>query len=607
MAARAGVAKRRVSHVPATTPDAPSLSFMEGLFGDEFPEAFGSTGDQSNMSRKSILDLPAELLAIVSEELSKLDIKRLRLSSKHLAKNVDLRINRVYISANSANLNCLQKILNHPRYKYHVHEIVWDDAQLDEYPDLESFRRVVELDESNSKREIENMLEWYLGFSQGDNEEHRDFEHDDFFAEDGSLTEVAKGILLRHNSQFARDAIAQNATRISVEESWDYYQMLHQEEQELMSQRSDVAALRRTLAECPNLRRITLTSAIWHPWQLQPHYHTPFFRSLPPGFRKPSLWPWLSYRPQATPAQAVYRDKTLRTLISEKNASLPREFRGYSIVVSTLLDMRNSSISEFIIDTRMETTGISHQLFATPNADWINTVSLAGMLPLTRLKLSINSYGADHTTIDSYLRSDQIEKALRNMPLLEHLDFSPNCRARRNETSVTDWGFHWRDCIPKEVAERLKTLTIRNANMLFNSVWDMITSLVNAHHITLDNISMDSPQLRPTYYALFRGLWIHYETTQVQKTRPSFTVVEPIDAGPGGRYRAKLIWEELSYWVHGDDYHNGCPFEDRLARQIKDGVGWVVDDRDQEFSMLASEWAKTAEGRRYIDGERMEL
>src|SRR4051812_43119994 len=97
MAARAGVTKRRVSHVTTSANDVPSLDFMEGLFGDEFPEAFGSRAMKSS---KSILDLPAELLALVCEDLSRLDIKRLRLSNRHLGANVDLRIDRIYVSPN---------------------------------------------------------------------------------------------------------------------------------------------------------------------------------------------------------------------------------------------------------------------------------------------------------------------------------------------------------------------------------------------------------------------------------------------------------------------------------------------------------------------------
>ncbi|KAF2027690.1 hypothetical protein EK21DRAFT_114625 [Setomelanomma holmii] len=607
MAARAGVTKRRISYVPATAPDAPSLSFMEDLFADEFPEAFGSSGNNPKSEVKSILDLPAEVLAIVCQDLSNLDIKRLRLTCKILAKNVDLRINRVYVSPNRANLQCLQKILDHPRYRHQVHELVWDDAQLEEYPDVEDFSRVVTLDEANSKRDIESMLEWYTVSDESDDEELKQFEHDDFFMEDGRLTEVAKGILLRHNTQSAKDVLAQNATRMSIEDSWDHYQDLYREEQEIMSRQLDVAALRQVLRACPNLRRVTLTSAIWYPWNTHAYRNSPFLQSLPPGFRKPSVWPWLTYRPQSTPAQAAYISKTLRMPILEKTGSLPREFRGYSILVSTLLNMRQSSISEFIIDPAMETTGISHQLFTTENADWLNTVSLASILPLTSLKLAVNSYGAKKHSPNSYLRSGHIQAVLRNLPLLKHFDLSPNCRARRDENSVASDLFSWRDIIPADLVERLKTLTIRNAYMHFDSVYDMVVTMLNAEHITLDNVFTHSDRGRPTYYSLFRGLWIHYETTQIAKTRPAFTIVEPIDVGPAGRYRARLTCEEVSYWLHGDEYHVGCPFEDRFAVQIGDGVGWVVDDRDPEFAMLASEWERTPEGRRWLDERRMAL
>ncbi|KAH7088819.1 hypothetical protein FB567DRAFT_440683 [Paraphoma chrysanthemicola] len=602
MAARAGVSKRRVSHVPITTPDAPSLSFMEDLFGEEFPEAFANAGQQARMNWKSILDLPAELLAIVSEDLSKLDIKRLRLSNKYLAQNVDLRIDRVFVSPNRTNLVCLDQILNHPRYKFQVKEIVWDDAQLDEYLDLESFRRVLDVDDANMQREIENMLEWDIWFLELD--EHRKYDHDDFFAGDGSLTEIAKGILLRQNSESARDIIARNAMRMSVEESWDYYQLLYEEEQDIITRRMDAVALRRALETCPNLRKITLTSAVWHPWQLQPCYHTPFHRSLPPGFRKPSVWPWLSYRPHATSSQVAHRDNTLKSLVNDKADSLPKEFRGYTIVVSTLLATNNSTISEFIIDPEMETTGISHQLFATPSADWYDTASLAFQLPLTRLKLCINSYGANHASIASYLRSGQIKAVLHHLLSLEHFDFSPNCYARRGTVSVTrvtNGILHWQDIIPDTIMARLKSLTIRNANMIFEEVEDMIISLASVHHVTLDNIFMLSQHKSSTYYELFRELQIHYGATASEKPRPAFTAVEPISTGPT-RYRAKLVCEELSYWVHGEGGDDACPFNDSDYRQIKDDVGWVVDDRDREFSMLATDWVQTPEGRRYMEG-----
>jgi hypothetical protein len=579
---RAGVTKRRISRVSARASDVPSMSFMEGLFGDEFPEAFGTGASKSN---KSILDLPAELLAAVCEELSRLDIKRLRLASKYLATNVDLRIDRVYVSPNRANLDSLRKILEHPRYRFQIFELVWDDAQLDEYPDIDSFRAALLADEKVFQVEIERLLK---GLSRETNDENMDsgaFEHDDFFNEDGKLTEVAKGVLLRNGNQLPRDIIAKYATVMSIEESYAIYEHLYCEEQEIMKRRLDASALQNALGTCPNIQRIILTSEVWRPWNLQPLYHTPFHRSLPPGLRKPSVWPWLDFRPQSTPAQIAHRDMIMRTTITNQNGSLPSEFRGYSIIVSSLVSMPEPSVSEFIIYSGHETAGISHQLFATPNVDFNNTLTMARKVPLKRLVLSLNSYGADHNTKRSYLASTQLHDFLHAMPHLEHLDLSPNCYTRREPRSITPGPFH-ASHIPVTLLSRLKTFALRNAQISHEDLLRLIKHMTSVQHITLDNLSMSSHTGAPaTYPHLFRDLWTHYEYHAGPVMRPAFTVSELVK----GSFRSKLVFEELSAYLHGEDQAGEMPFDENSEGAIKSGVGWVVDDRDERFMVRACE------------------
>jgi len=582
MAAKAGVTKRRVSHINTSVNDVPSMSFMEGLFGDEFPEAFAAAVGSAARGTKSILDLPAELLAIISEDLSKMDLRRLRLTSKHLAMNVDLRINRIFISPARANLECLRRILDHPRYRFQVQEIVWDDAQLNEYRDLESFRDAILIGEHNTKMEIERLLQ------DANQDYHRydpgapDYEHDDYFDRDGRLTELAKGVLLRRDDQVSKDIIARNATMMSVEESYGIYQTLYQEEQRNMKTNVDSAAFQHTLAVCPNLERVTLTSEVWRPWNFQPAYLTPFYHSLPPGFRKPTEWPWFGHPPQITLAQVARRDEVMKTTISDESGSLPREFRGYSIVVSALASISTpTKISELIIYTGNETTGIGHQLFASPNADFTNTLTMARLIPLKRLKLSINSYGADHSTTASYLRSGQFHTLLSSLSHLEHLDLSPNCSPRRGDSlSIEAWVFYWADIIPADLLPRLKTFTLRNVNIFFGELLELISSMTCAQHITLDNISMDSHDgLSPTYFRLFERLWIYYEFAQVPCTRPKFTVVEPVKGG----YKSRMVFEELNHYLHTEEFHINVPFEDQVEEQIRWDCGWLVDDRDLDF------------------------
>jgi hypothetical protein len=576
MAARAGVSKRRISHVTASAADVPSMSFMEGLFGDEFPEAFGSGATKSN---KSILDLPAELLAVICDELSRLDIKRLRLANKHLATNVDLRIISVYVSPNRTNLDCLRKILEHPRYKYQVFELVWDDAQLDEYPDIDSFRAALLVDENMFRMEVDRLLR------DTNREEQENMDtgvfglDDEFVTDDWKLTEVAKDMLLRKGDQTSRDIIARYATVMSVEENYAIYEHLYSEEQEIKKRGLDTAALHNALRACPNLQRIVLTSEVWRPWNLQPLYHTPLHRSLPPGFRKPSVWPWLDYRPQSAPAQTAYRDSIMRAIITNQNDSLPSDFRGYSIIVSSLVSMPSPQISEFIIYSGHETAGISHQLFATPNTDFTNSLTMAHTLPLKRLVLSINSYGADHSTQHSYLASTQLHDFLAALHHLEHLDLSPNCLARREPRSVTPGPFH-ASHIPLPLLSHLATFTLRNAQTTLTDLLTLIKHLTSAQHITLDNISMSGSD---TYLHLFRQLWEHYEYNAGPAPRPAFTVSELVPRS----FRSRLVFEEVSAYLHGEDAWGDVPFEE--SGEIKRGIGWVVDDRDERFMMRVGE------------------
>jgi hypothetical protein len=507
----------------------------------------------------------------------------------------------VYISPNRANLNCLQQILGHAKYKLRVSELVWDDAQLDEYPNLEAFRTAIEVDEKSNQREIEDRLNDLSRDSPNENTEYGVFEHDDLFDDDGRLTELAKGILLQHDSQSARDMIARNATAMSIADSYKLYQQLYREEQEIMKAGLDAAALRHALEVCPNLVRVVLTSEVWRPWNLYPVYHTPFHRSLPSGFRKPTVWPWLDDRPYYTRAQKEHRRDIMCGRIANANDALPADFRGYSIVVSSLISVPNPSISEFIMYTGHETTGVAHQLFAYRNIDYTNTLMMARAIPIRRLVLSINSYCLvmfGHGRADCS-HSGQLRTLLDAMPHLEHLDLSLNTIGRykiydRARNMLGGTPFRICEMADPSSLKRLKTFALRNFFAESSDVQVLIQTLESAQHITLDNV-----QLNTNYFELFQSLWAFYDfdsnntfgdemETQEPKIKPIFTVIE---APERCFHKTRMVCEELCEWLYGDEQDaESIPFEDQLQDFIKDGVGWVLDDRDERFAVRASEY-----------------
>jgi hypothetical protein len=510
----------------------------------------------------------------------------------------------VYISPNRANLDCLRQILDHPRYRFRVSELVWDDAQLEEYPNLQTFRAAIEADEKSIQSGIEQLLKSRGPANEG--AEYGSFEHEDHFDKDGKLTESAKGILLRNDSQWARTVIARNAAAMSIEENYKLYQQLYREEQEIMKAGLDTAALQHALRVCVNLVRLVLTSEVWRPWNLQPIYHTPFHRSLPPGFRKPSVWPWLGERPCNTYSQIVRRNRAIERQVANESDALPTEFRGYSILVSSLISVPNPSISEFITYTGHETTGITHQLLSCPNVDYTNTLIMARMIAIRRLVLSINSQHAD--AIDhrgECIHSGQLRVLLDAMNHLEHLDLSPNLIQRHSIDGV--YYLHGLDTSPRlhemfspTLLQQLKTFAFRNVSMLSSDVQSLVQSLTSAEHITLDNVALVDPDA--SYCKLFRTLWSFYdfdthntfsdvmETAQDSIIRPIFTVIEA-SRDIGDTYKSHMVCEELCEWLYGDELDaDSIPFTQSAIGYIKDEVGWVLDDRDEGFLVRASEY-----------------
>lgn len=128
--------------------------------------------------------------------------------------------------------------------------------------------------------------------------------------------------------------------------------------------------------------------------RLFPKYETPFFRSLPPGFRIPLPWPWLGELNLYSKFYPEQRERLRHPWDDCKEA-----WRGYGIAVHALLGTRPyHRVDEFVIDTNYEMTGISYQLFNLPeNSDYYWTMELFALIPLTTLELGLNVTTAEET------------------------------------------------------------------------------------------------------------------------------------------------------------------------------------------------------------------
>jgi hypothetical protein len=81
-----------------------------------------------------LLQLPQELCNSIYSHLDNGDAKSLRATCSAMGRDVPLRLTRVFLSANSLNINVFRAVANHKKFRYSVTEIIWDGARLSTEP-----------------------------------------------------------------------------------------------------------------------------------------------------------------------------------------------------------------------------------------------------------------------------------------------------------------------------------------------------------------------------------------------------------------------------------------------------------------------------------------
>lgn len=86
-------------------------------------------------TRVYLFHLPAELYRKITSYLKKGSLKKLRLTCSTLNKITPFIIDRVFISANSLNIQVFRAIADSETFRHNVTEIIWDDARLSTGPE----------------------------------------------------------------------------------------------------------------------------------------------------------------------------------------------------------------------------------------------------------------------------------------------------------------------------------------------------------------------------------------------------------------------------------------------------------------------------------------
>lgn len=138
------------------------------------------------------------------------------------------------------------------------------------------------------------------------------------------------------------------------------------------------------------------------------------------------------------------------------------------------------------------------------------------------------------------------------------------------------------------MGSRLKTLALRNLYADYEELVQVIESLRLVEHITFDNVRLLGTDgvinQNNTWFWFLHELKSHYDIDHTA-SKPQITYIEPFVEVPLETLRCRLVEEDIGGFLY---YGWVCPFDEETGL-LRPLVGWVVDDRDENFWVRAGD------------------
>ncbi|KAL7894265.1 hypothetical protein HDV63DRAFT_159318 [Trichoderma sp. SZMC 28014] len=342
-----------------------------------------SASSKAQAAAESELEkLPLEVFNIVTTYLANRDIKNLRLASKCICRRASLRLERVFLSANPRNVEVFLAIADHPVFRETITEIVWDDAQLAKQvrnDDAELTGRYWVPEEGPGTYPL-----WFI--NECVNEMDAIKYH---IGNDADRPDI-----LAIKSQL--DA------QMSLAESWEHYQELLEQQDQVLETGDDESALKYGLTRFPSLQRITITPAA-HGFLFYPLYETPMIRAFPKGFLYPI--------PRGWPMPHGYNLVTYQLKPWSDQEEKPK-WRGFCIVTRELANLsEQATIPKLVLDAHHLHTGLNAHIFEERSDEYDNLVKVIERPGFTRLDLDLL---CEQQTVRGWpcLRNGMLKRAL---------------------------------------------------------------------------------------------------------------------------------------------------------------------------------------------------
>ncbi|KAK7225366.1 hypothetical protein V2G26_013369 [Clonostachys chloroleuca] len=383
--------------------------------------------------------LPIEVLHLICGHLPNSDIKNLRLTSSFFATAARLDFHRVFLSANSRNIEVFLAVANHSVFRTQVVEIIYDDALLPATDTLWHGGMWLGpskvLEEQCAKgpppRWIRQACRYDLEALIEASEDERRHKLEDYLSQDLTW---------------------QKLRTYNWEMTLPYYFQLLRDQEEVLDDESYVEALHFGLAQFPALRKITVTAAT-HGRLFNPLYHTPMIRQFPRLFQYPIPHGWLR------------RCEDVRTY--HNWATSKEGWNGFCSVIEALSEnLDGGRVTELSIDAHLEDSGIDVSFLKTETRIFKQFEALLARKDFASLKLDLSGLTEDFSDADvsgqwGNMNNGLLWRALSGARDLRHLSLStsegwaPGFGTYRPTSPVP-----LRSMIPKSCSARLQHLTL---------------------------------------------------------------------------------------------------------------------------------------------------
>ncbi|KAJ6000821.1 hypothetical protein N7481_001230 [Penicillium waksmanii] len=307
------------------------------------------------------LRFPPELSASIVSFLPNKDVKSLRLTCKALGEISPFSSSRVFLSANSLNIQVFRAIADHPKFRHQIRELIWDDARFVVAPLIwESMRPIIE----SERMEIKSDEGCPIWFTEQCEENRYTVKH-------------RKYRDVNRPDQVARQH--QMDAQMPLKACWKYYQQLLDDQATVIKSEDDKIAFLYGLERFPGLKKVTVTPAA-HGWLFSPLYETPMIRKFPYGFNYPIPRGW-----HYDPVDSQVAEPLPWSEVTDDYKEL---WRGARIVLR-LLSQEKHNVSQLSFDSKQLHTGLNFLIFDRPCEEYNQFASIMKLPGFQRLHLSL--------------------------------------------------------------------------------------------------------------------------------------------------------------------------------------------------------------------------